>query len=82
MEKKFYYLDLRSGVFKEHRYYLLDFLDETGNKYSVSCSSEMYDIIADMSIPKFALIDIRFSVIPAYGKFKVSVIDINFWKEV
>lgn len=78
MEKTFYFVDVRSGVFKEHRYYLLDFLDESGNRYSVSCSSEMYDSIVHMEIPKFSLIGIRFSVIPAFGKLKISVIDINF----
>lgn len=75
--ERFYFVALRDGTFKGVTYHRLDFLDSAGNKYSVSCSSDMADIITDMEIPKFAPIDIGFSVVPAYGKMKISVIDID-----
>lgn len=75
--KRFYFIALREGEFNGVKYYRLDFIDDAGNKYSVSCSSDMYDIITDMDIPKFAPIDIGFSVVPSYGKMKISVIDID-----
>lgn len=81
-EETFYFIDLRESTFNGVTYHRLDFIDSFGNKYSVSCSSDMYDIITDMELPKFATIDIRFSVVPSYGKLKVSVSDINFRKEV
>lgn len=76
-ERRFYFVALRDGEFNGVKYHRLDFIDESGNKYSVSCSSDMVDIITDMDIPKFAPIDIGFSVVPAYGKMKISVIDID-----
>ena len=76
-EKRFYFVALREGTFKGVTYHRLDFIDSAGDKYSVSCTSDMYDIITDMEIPKFAPIDIGFSVVPAYGKMKISVIDID-----
>lgn len=78
--KNFYFVALREGTFKGVTYHRLDFIDEAGNKYSVSCTSDMYDIITDMEIPIFAPISIRFSVVPAYGKMKISVIDIDVIK--
>lgn len=73
----FYFVAIRQGTFNGVNYHRLDFIDTAGNKYSVSCSPDMYDIITDMDIPKFAPIYIRFSVVPAYGKIKISVIDID-----
>lgn len=75
--ERFYFVALREGSFNGVNYRRLDFIDAAGNKYSVSCSSDMADIITDMEIPKFAPIDIRFSVFAAYGKMKISVIDID-----
>lgn len=75
--ERFYFVSLREGTFNGVNYHRLDFIDTAGNKYSVSCSSDMADIITDMEIPKFAPIDIGFSVVPAYGKMKISVIDID-----
>ena len=77
MENHFYYIGVRRGTYNDISYYRLDFIDDSANKYSVSCSSDMYDIILDMSIPKFAPIYITYDVVPAYGKIKVSVIDID-----
>lgn len=79
MEKSntFYFIALRDGDFNGIKYYRLDFIDYAGNKYSVSCSSDMYYFIAHMDIPKFAQIDIGFSVVPSYGKMKISVADID-----
>ena len=76
-ERRFYFVTLRDGDYNGVKYHRLDFIDDVGNKYSVSCSSDMADIITDMEIPKFAPIDIIFSVVPAYGKMKISVIDID-----
>ena len=74
--ERFYFVSLRDGEFNGVKYHRLDFIDDAGNKYSVSCSSDMYAIITDMDIPKFAPIDIGFSVVPSYGKMKISVSDI------
>ena len=75
--ERFYFVALREGTFNGVNYHRLDFIDYAGNKYSVSCSSDMFDIITDMEIPKFAPIDIGFSVVASYGKMKISVIDID-----
>lgn len=79
-ERRFYFVALREGDYNGVKYHRLDFVDDAGNRYSVSCSSDMYDIITDMEISKFAPIDIGFSVVPAYGKMKISVIDIDVLK--
>lgn len=76
-KERFYFVALREGEFNGVKYYRLDFIDDAGNKYSVSCSSGMYALITDMYIPKFAPIDIVFSVVPSYGKMKISVSDID-----
>lgn len=75
--ERFYFVALREGIFNGVTYHRLDFIDAAGDKYSVSCSSDMADIIVDMEIPIFAPIDIRFSVVAAYCKLKISVIDIH-----
>lgn len=76
--ERFYFVALREGTFNGVTYHRLDFIDAAGNKYSVSCGSDMAAIIADMDIPKFAPIDIGFSVVASYGKMKIFVIDIDF----
>lgn len=77
MEKEFYYIGVRKGTYNDITYYRLDFIDDMGNKYSVACSLDMYDTILDLRIPKFASIDVRYDVVPSYGKIKISVSDIN-----
>lgn len=76
-ERRFYFVALREGTFNGVNYHRLDFIDDAGNKYSVSCGADMAAIITDMEIPKFAPIDIGFSVVASYGKMKISVIDID-----
>ena len=76
-EEMFYFIGLREGMYNGFNYHRLDFIDDVGNKYSVSCTSDMYDVITDMEIPKFAPIEVGFSVSPSSGNIKVSVSDID-----